>query len=51
LRAGVPVDRVSVLLGHHNIRIAERQYSAWVENGKNNSNPTRNGRGAKIPLP
>ena len=30
LQAGVPSDRVSVLLGHRNIRVTEKHYSAWV---------------------
>lgn len=30
LLAGVPLDRVSVLLGHSGIRITERHYSPWT---------------------
>ncbi len=30
LLAGVPLERVSVLLGHQSIRITERHYSPWV---------------------
>ena len=30
LLAGVPLERVSVLLGHSSIRITERHYSPWV---------------------
>jgi len=30
LQSGVPLDRVSILLGHRNIRITEKHYSAWV---------------------
>jgi integrase/recombinase XerD len=30
LSAGVPLERVSVLLGHSSIRITERHYSPWV---------------------
>jgi len=30
LLAGVPLDRVSILLGHSSIRITERHYSPWV---------------------
>jgi len=30
LQAGVPLDRVSILLGHRNVRITEKHYSAWV---------------------
>ena len=30
LQSGIPLDRVSVLLGHRNIRITEKHYSAWV---------------------
>jgi integrase len=30
LLAGVPLERVSVLLGHTSIRITERHYAPWV---------------------
>ncbi len=30
LLAGVPIERVSVLLGHHGIRVTERHYAPWV---------------------
>jgi integrase/recombinase XerD len=30
LIAGVPLDRVSVLLGHSSIRITERHYAPWT---------------------
>ncbi|MCI0724911.1 MAG: site-specific integrase [Acidobacteria bacterium] len=30
LKAGVPLDRVSVLLGHQSTRVTERHYSPWV---------------------
>jgi integrase len=30
LLAGVPLDRVSVLLGHSSIRITERHYARWT---------------------
>jgi integrase len=30
LQAGVPMDRVSVLLGHSNIKVTEKHYSPWV---------------------
>lgn len=30
LRAGVPLERVSVLLGHKNIRVTQRHYAPWV---------------------
>ena len=30
LLAGVPLDRVSILLGHSSIRIAERHYAPWT---------------------
>ena len=30
LLAGVPLDRVSILLGHKSVRITERHYSPWV---------------------
>ncbi len=31
LKAGVPLETVSVLLGHSSIRITERHYSPWVK--------------------
>jgi integrase/recombinase XerD len=30
LLAGVPIERVAVLLGHSSIRITEKYYSAWI---------------------
>jgi len=30
LLAGVPLERVSVLLGHQSVRITERHYNPWV---------------------
>jgi integrase len=30
LLAGVPLDRVSVLLGHQSIRVTERHYAPWT---------------------
>ena len=30
LLAGVPIEKVSVLLGHQSVRITERHYSPWV---------------------
>jgi len=30
LLAGVPIDRVSVLLGHRSVRITEKHYAPWV---------------------
>ena len=30
LLAGIPLERVSVLLGHQSVRITERHYSSWV---------------------
>jgi len=30
LLAGVPLERVSVLLGHQSLRVTERHYAAWV---------------------
>jgi integrase len=30
LLAGVPLERVSVLLGHGSIKVTERHYSPWV---------------------
>lgn len=31
LLAGVPLERLSVLLGHQSVRVTERHYSPWVE--------------------
>jgi integrase len=31
LKKGIPLEEVSVLLGHSSIRITERHYSAWVK--------------------
>jgi integrase len=31
LLAGVPLERVSILLGHQSVRITERYYSAWMD--------------------
>jgi integrase len=30
LQAGVPMDRVSMLLGHSSIKVTEKKYSPWV---------------------
>jgi integrase/recombinase XerD len=30
LQAGVPIERVSVLLGHRSVQITERHYNAWT---------------------
>jgi integrase/recombinase XerD len=30
LLAGMPIDRVSILLGHSSVRITEKHYSPWV---------------------
>lgn len=30
LLAGVPLERVSILLGHHSIRVTEKHYAPWV---------------------
>ena len=30
LLAGVPLERVSVLLGHQSIRVTERHYAPWT---------------------
>ena len=34
LLAGVPLDRVSILLGHSSIRITERHYAPWTRSGQ-----------------
>jgi hypothetical protein len=31
LLAGVPIERLSVLLGHQSVRITERHYSPWAK--------------------
>ena len=31
LQAGVPIDRVSILLGHSSVKITEKHYAAWVK--------------------
>ena len=31
LQAGVPIERVSVLLGHQSVRITEKYYAAWTD--------------------
>jgi hypothetical protein len=31
LLAGVPFERVSILLGHQSVRITERYYAAWTD--------------------
>jgi integrase len=30
LLAGVPIEQVSILLGHKSIRVTERHYAPWV---------------------
>lgn len=30
LLAGIPLERVSILLGHQNVRVTQRHYSPWV---------------------
>jgi integrase len=31
LLAGVPIDQVSILLGHSSVRVTEKHYSPWVK--------------------
>src|SRR6516165_249839 len=31
LQAGVPLERVSVFLGHSSVKVTERQYASWVQ--------------------
>jgi integrase/recombinase XerD len=31
LLAGVPIDQVSVLLGHSSVKITEKSYAPWVK--------------------
>jgi len=30
LLAGMPIERVSILLGHQSVRVTERHYNPWV---------------------
>src|SRR6267142_5398809 len=30
LLAGLPIERVSILLGHQSVRITEKHYSPWI---------------------
>jgi hypothetical protein len=30
LLAGVPIERVPILLGHQNVRVTERHHNPWV---------------------
>jgi len=30
LQAGVPLERVSVLLGHKSLKVTDKHYNAWV---------------------
>jgi integrase/recombinase XerD len=30
LLAGVPIERVAILLGHQSVRITEKHYSPWI---------------------
>ena len=34
LLAGVPIERVSILLGHQSIKMTEKYYSAWTDLGQ-----------------
>jgi integrase len=34
LLEGVPMDRVSILLGHSSVKITERHYAPWVQSGQ-----------------
>ena len=38
LRAGVSIERVSVLLGHQSVRITEKYYAPWVRARQEESN-------------
>jgi integrase/recombinase XerD len=31
LIAGIPMERVSILLGHQSVRVTEKYYAAWTE--------------------
>jgi integrase/recombinase XerD len=35
LLAGVPIDQVSVLLGHRSVKITEKHYAPWVKARQN----------------
>jgi integrase/recombinase XerD len=34
LLAGVPLDRVSILLGHQSVKVTERHYTPWLRAGQ-----------------
>jgi len=36
LQKGVPIETVSILLGHSSIRITEKHYSPWVKSRQDN---------------
>ena len=46
LLAGVPLERVSILLGHSSIRITERHYSPWVRSRRSSWSATCDRRGS-----
>jgi len=31
LLAGIPIERVAILLGHHSVKVTERYYAAWTD--------------------
>jgi integrase len=37
LLSGLPIERVSILLGHQSVRITERHYAHWVRSRQSNS--------------
>jgi len=48
LLSGVPIERVSVLLGHQSVRITERHYAPWVRARQNSLRLICNALGASI---
>ncbi len=50
LLAGVPMERVSVLLGHQSVRITEKHYAPWIRARRNNLRPMSGARGKWCPL-
>jgi len=34
LLAGIPIERVSILLGHQSTRVTEKHYNPWVRSGQ-----------------
>lgn len=43
LLSGIPIDQVSILLGHRSVKMTEKHYLPCVKRGKNNSHRVFNG--------